>query len=108
MLRYLPLILLAGCAPAHLTQAKAVVDSRSEYVYYTGWVKPQGIGENQGNCAWYSLQYASQLRRMGYSAPNPTLCRVPDGTGHAVLDVDGYRLDNRLGYVIKTTESDCK
>lgn len=110
MLKLLPALLLAGCAtaPAHLTQAKAAVDSRMEYVYYTGWVKPNGVSENQGNCAAFALAYATELREMGYRAPLATTCRLPDGTGHAVLDIDGWRLDNRYGYVMRTIESDCR
>lgn len=110
MLKLLPALLLTACAtaPAHLTQAKQSVDSRMEYVNYTGWVKPSWVGEDQGNCAAFSLAYASELRRMGYSVGLSSLCRTPDGEGHAVLDVDGWRLDNRYGYVMPVEQSDCK
>jgi predicted transglutaminase-like cysteine proteinase len=110
MYRLILPLMLTGCAtaPAHLTAAKEAVDGRTEYVYYTGWVKPAWAGENQGNCAAFTLAYATELREMGYRAPLATLCRLPDGTGHAVLDMDGWRLDNRYAYVMRTTESDCR
>ena len=110
MFRLVAVLLLAGCAtaPAHLADAKRSVDSRMDYVYYTGWLKPAWVDENQGNCAAFSLAYATELREMGYRAPLATTCRLPDGTGHAVLDVDGWRLDNRYGYVMRTIESDCR
>lgn len=79
-----------------------------EYVYYKGVSKPAWVGENQGNCAAFSIAYASELRGMGYKAPMLTLCRLPDGEGHAVLDVDGWRLDNRYGWVMPVEQSDCK
>jgi predicted transglutaminase-like cysteine proteinase len=103
---------LTGCAtaPAHLVDAKRSVDNRKEYVYYTGWVKPAGLKPNQGNCAAFSIAYMFELREMGYHVEQSSLttCRVPDGTGHAVLDVDGWRLDNRFSYVMKINQSDCK
>jgi len=106
MLKWLRRVL--GLPPRHLVQAKRAVDARSEYVYYTGWVKPAGLKENQGNCAWYALQYSAELERMGYSAPWLKECRLPDGTGHAVLDVDGWRLDVRERTVIPASLSVCK
>ena len=104
------LFFLTGCAtaPAYLVDAKRSVDARMEYVYYTGVEKPAHLTENQGNCAAFSLAYWKAVRSTGNKAPLPTLCRLPDGTGHAVLDVDGWRLDNRYSYVMPINHSDCK
>ena len=100
---------LTACAtaPAHLTAAKAAVDGRLEYVYYKGWVKPAGLAKNQGNCTVFSASYMLEVRSTGHQAPMPTVCQVPGGEWHAVLDVDGWRLDNREATVLPIWASDC-
>lgn len=102
--------ILSGCtvAPDYLIQAKDVVDRRMTYVYYRGWSKPSWVGENQGNCAAFAIGYWAELKRKGYKPPIPITCVLPDGTRHAVLDVDGWRLDNRYTWVMPVTESDCR
>jgi hypothetical protein len=102
-------LLLTACAtaPAHLTAAKAAVDGRTEYVYYKGWKKPAGLTKNQGNCTWFTSSYAVELLNNGRGWHWPTLCQVPGGAWHSVLDVDGWRLDNREAKVIPVWASNC-
>jgi predicted transglutaminase-like cysteine proteinase len=100
-------LLISACAPAHIEHAKANVDSRMSYVYYTGWERPAGMPKSQGNCTAFALAYWSELKGMGHNPPLPTTCRLPDGQGHAVLDYQGWRLDVREKMPIKQQQSDC-
>ena len=102
-------LLLTACAtaPAHLTAAKAAVDGRKAYVHYIDTPPLSELGGPTGNCVAFALDYAAELRAMGYKAPLATACVLPDGTGHAVLDVDGWRLDNREARVIPVWASEC-
>lgn len=104
------LLFLTGCAtaPAYLMDAKRSVDSRRVYSYSEGVKWPSQRNSTTGNCADYAIDYFMELKRMGYTAELPKPCTLPDGTGHAVTDMDGWRLDNRYSYVMKTSESDCK
>lgn len=101
-------LLVTGCAPAHLTAAKNAVDARTQYVYAEGVKLPSQRVAGQGNCADFAIEYFMELKRAGYSPMIPTPCTLPDGQGHAVLDVDGWRLDNRERSVIPVTLSDCR
>ena len=109
-------ILLTGCAhaPAELEAAKRSVDGRLTYQYSTTRTKALPAGNNRfilsvdslapqsgpANCVGYALAYREALGRGLLKA-----CQLPDGQMHAYLQVDGYVLDNREGWVVKQGEN---
>lgn len=111
MIRIIPVLLLAGCAatpdyiaPANLTEIKKDVESRYVYQYrYTGIQKEYFRKEDgTANCTKFALEYQK------LAGGTITRCQLPSGAYHHVLDVDGWRLDNRYSYVMRVEDSECK
>ncbi len=107
-MRSLLALVLAGCAsqaPVSLEQAKAAVDARASYSYYTGWDKRILQSGDKGNCSSFAFSYQAQLAKQGI----PSLvrgCRLPDGQGHAVtVTADGWVMDVRENWVVPVAES---
>ena len=104
-------LLLAGCAhtpPDVLVQAKRTVDAEWTYINYASWTEHPYRAERKGNCVAFASAYWAELKRNGVNAPVHTYCKLPDGTAHAVLDVDGWRLDVREKSVVPVWASDCE
>lgn len=97
--------LLAACAPAHLEQAKARVDSRMTYVMYDGWHKPAHLGPNEGKCIDYANAYVSELPGVPAVKFN---CTTNAGEYHQAVMVGDWVLDNRYRMVVPFDGYDCK
>lgn len=102
--------------PSELAEAKRVVDSRLQYVFYKSRVRrvgntvvsieerrPAGLRPNQGNCVAYAKAYRAELGGRG----KYVIYKLPDGTDHIALAVDGWVLDNRERWVVKQGKN-CK
>ncbi|OAE37654.1 hypothetical protein A7J57_08735 [Agrobacterium tumefaciens] len=91
-----------------LEQAKAAVDARGQYSYYTGWDKRILQSGDKGNCAAFAFSYQAELAKQGI----PSLvrgCHLPDGQGHAVtVTADGWVLDVRERWVLAVGEAGCR
>ncbi len=99
---FLPL--LAACAPAHLEQAKANVDSRMTYVMYKGWHKPAHLKPNEGKCIDYAKAYVSELKGNAVRFN----CYTSQGEYHQAVIVGDWVLDNRYKVVVPFDGYDCK
>ncbi len=100
-------LLVTGCAsipPAHLTAAKNAVHSQYTYQYRLTNVQEELSRPEDGtaNCTKFTLEYQELV------GGERVVCTLPDGDRHRVLDVDGWRLDNRERSVIPVTLSDCR
>ena len=99
--------LLAACAPAHLEQAKASVDNRLEYAYFTGNNRPVHLEPHQTNCVGFSKAYEAELQQQGKLAVR-FLCKTPSGQAHMAVLSEGYVLDNRYSMPVPIDGYDCK
>lgn len=104
LLALLVILMLAGCAPAHLTQAKQDVDARYSYVHRYSSVTAELARPEDGtaNCTKYALEYQKA------AGGKLKVCKTPSGQMHRVTVIGDWVLDNRYTYVMKTSESDCK
>jgi hypothetical protein len=110
---------LTACAsvPPDIARAKQQVDAGMTYVEYKstevksmGCVimrpthkKPEHLTPQEGNCVDFAYAYKDALGR-GMVMNE----RLPDGTGHAYMVVDGWRLDNRYAMPVPAYHRGCK
>jgi hypothetical protein len=109
---------LTACShqpPAHLTIVKQAVDSSMTYVDYNAkapafdcvtlresHVKPAHLKAHEGNCYDYAIAYRKAVGR-GTVVKE----RRADGTDHAFMAVDGWRLDVKYPYPVPFYHSGC-
>jgi len=108
-------MLISGCAsvPSQLDGAKRSVDDRFTYSYRV--TSPQeevarGI-DGTANCTRFSMEYYKSLISHGVQTKRiqEIVCRLPDGTPHRYLVVDGqWVLDNRFSGVMPVEFQDCR
>lgn len=107
LLLTLPLLTACAHAPAPLEAAKASVDNRLEYAYFTGNNRPDGLEPHQTNCVGFSKAYTQAAKEKGF-LPVRFNCRTPRGEVHQAVQVGEWVLDNRYTMVVPMQGYDCK
>ena len=64
---------------------------------------PEGRGEFKDDCDGFALMCRAKCRELGIKS-RLVFCRTSDGTGHLILEVEGYLLNNMHKWVMTADE----
>ncbi len=95
-----------------LKQRFVYVSDRDRYGKSEYWARPNESeapdGKIYGDCEDFALAAQQKCLEAGIQHSRLVVCRVPEGGGHCVLEVEGFILDNRMKGVVSHKDLDYK